>query len=904
MKSEKQQLEQRLERAKTDKERQQLLYNYKTSKKAKALKAVKVAKQSQAEVRRVRQAAVNVKIDRYSAFYSADNNNVFYGLHQEGGNSFFFEFPLSADKHDIELGKEYNLSDMNAESSEWDEETEDDYIMHYYTAATFKKTKGAGYDIHITATITDQDGNQFVLAYDEAPVTPTGSTINVNINRPLNSCDYISSDKTWLLRANDNKYYVDLRYYSSDDESPAGSFNADNIQLTSTYVEIVTGELDEYDEPIVKSVFAKDATINVASTNGGKRLDVNATILGEDGNTYSITLFFAYPEAKSQATITANNLTIDDWSFETFGEILITASDDKTSISLDFYPEDTENGMEGTYSITPEGSNGGSVSTEGEQFNIYTGTITIAKTADKYTVTGSVLAWNNVNYTLNLTTPDPIVTNVSYTNDKFIIDSYPSDGFFQIAGFNSDQDQYLLLTINSATVAGKYTRTDIDAEYTYTSIEGNNYYPATADITVTYSNGIATVTGTMLLINGDDKYDHVLLTLNIKAGPYVPSVRNVIIGEIQYEPTSNSSVGYAFLSEDKNQIFSFNIIVKRWTPDVELDRTYTLADMIEDGTLGLNNTEREYIDYETVSFTKTQTETGIEIICNIIDSRGNTWNLSYSGEDITLQPLSVELGQANKFIWDVDAIEYEMIDVDNSLSCHLVFPNIADDVENEYTYQSSEGEIALEYSYISIEKEEHKITIARFSKEQYEENVYINAFVVDDRGYSFNLMYFDDGFNLTGDTVQILIESNLEATYWEDYAEWTLHGENDTIIVHFSIYSSFPNVPLSEYEPTDINTYSSHIDFLLDAEENNWWEVGMHSVEAFAVSGDEASGYILVATVIGEDGIVYEITIGGVAQGIEDIQGTTVKAVKRLVNGVIIIERDGMNYTIHGARIK
>lgn len=901
------QFEQHLKKASTDKDRLKLIYDYKTYQKSQ-ISHDKANKPAIHKVKRAKKEVSNLTIDRYTTFYSADNNTVFYGLHEEEGRSFFFEFPIDADKHDIKFGVQYNLTDMNAEMSEWDEEIDEETIMHHYTEATFLKNRGEGFDIHIVATLTDEDGNQFALSYDEQPVQPTGNTVDVNIARPLNTCEYISSDRSWLLRANDNTFYVTLRFYSTNSESPEGSFAIDDIDLSSTYLDIVSGELDEYDEPIQQTVYAKDATIKVTVSDNGNRIDVSASILGEDGNKYDITLFFAYPEAKSEENFAANNLSVDDWALEMWGEVQLFADNDQNSISLDLFPEDAENGILGTYAIAPGSSNNGSITAQGEQFDIYTGTINIAKTDDKYVVTGTVLAWNNVSYTLNLTTPDPTVTELDFTGDNLVIDIYSADAFFEVAGFDNDKEKYLLLTINSPSVAGQYTQTDLDSEYTYVEINGSNYSVASTELTVNYTDGNATLTGTMLVINNEDQYDHVQLTLNLKAGPYVPSERNLTIQDFAFGYTADHSVGYILGTNDYNAVFSFNILDKKWAADIELGKTYTLDNMLQNGTYGENYEEREYVFYQTVSFTKTKTDEGVELTVDILDSRGNNWHLSYKGEDKEYEPIYVELGQANNLTWDVDNIEYEMIDKDNSFACYLIF-SVAEgveDIELDSLYTGADGGIELENSYLSIQKEEHQIVEASFEKSQDGDVVLINATVVDDRGFTYKLSYYDDGFKLTGETIQVVIESLVEATYWEDYYEWTLHAENDTISVQFSINSTDGDKPLSEYEIDEINTYASHIDFLLDAEEQNWWQIGVHSIETFSISGNQTDGYSLSATIIGEDGNVYEIAIApeNIAEGLDELQTIDKKAVKRLVNGIVVIEKDGVLYNMQGATIQ
>ena len=768
--------------------------------------------------------------------------------------------------------------------------------MHSYSTATFRITKGEGYDIHIAATVVDVDGNSFVLTYDEEPLVVTGETVEVNIARPLIGCEYNESEQYWLVRARDNSYYVQLQYYSADGESPAGVFAANDIELSSTYLEIQTEELDEYDEPISKTVYAKDANITV--TQNGGRIDVSASVLAEDGVRYNITLFYATPEVQGQENFIAHDLNVDTWAFETWGEILIFAStEDGKSISLDFYGNQ-EAGIPGTYEI--DGTNGGSVTVDGEQFAIYSGSVTVAYENDEYSVTGTILCWNNVEYTLALSEPEVVITGKNFTSEAMILDIYPADRFFEVSGFDADGN-YMLLTVNSATVAGDFA-SEVDGEYTYAEINGENYVFVSADIHVTYADGKAAVTGTLRLINEDSKYDVIDLSLNLQAGSYVPSTRNVNLTQMYHANTAEDAVGYALVSEDGMQMFNFAFAVNMWDEDIELDKTYTLADMDPQQSFGRNAAEREYVVYRTVSFKKTATESGIKIEITILDTRGNRWNMIYEGADVEYEALYVELGQANPFAHADGGVEYEMVDKDNSLSCHLVIAGYMgmEDVEIDSLYTSEDGGINLENSYLSIRKVEYKIVEAAFRKEAEGEEVWVSADITDERGYKYNLRFHDDGFVLTGDTIQMSFNAEVSATFDEEGYVWYIYAEGEKYIASFAIDSNEDSpVGIHVY---DVELWSSHVEVLLDAEENSWSYVNLHSIEYVTVSETE-TGYAVEAEVVGEDGNVYVINARKWAEAIDHIAAPE-KASKLLRNGQLVIIKNGVEYNAQGAIVK
>ncbi len=896
-KSGKQQLEQRLAKAKTDKEKLEIIYKYKMAQSKQHKKLV--AKNAGL---RMPQAAMEsaYSIERFSTFFSAEEGKIFYGLHSESGKSFFFDIVLPQGKHDVELGKTYTLADMDSIGSEWDDE---EGGLHFYKTATFKKTKGAGFDFHIEAVITDVDDNEFTLSYDETPLTLTGDTVAINIERPLSGCTYISSDMTWLVRADNNSAHVDLRFYSSNSESPAGTFQSDDIELSSTYLNLLTGEYDEYDDPVIKEVYAKDAEIKVEDNDG--RLDIKFTIVGDDGNVYVGTLFYATPKAEKQEDFVSNDLMIDEWGLY-WGELIIFAnSEDGKYLSINLYVDDSATDFTGEYEFDENSYNNASITVDGEQYDIFSGSIKLEQSGDKYVITGKLLAWNNVEYNLNLKTPDPTITPATFSGDKLVLDTYPPYGYYEVSGYDSEHENYLLLTINSANVAGDFGIEDIDLEYTYAVFNNEEYEALSADLNVSYTDGVATVTGTILLVNSSNQYDQILLTLDIKAGPYVPSERNVNISMIAFEPAGDATIYYGLLSEDAQQEFYFNILVEPWVADVKFGQTYTLADMIEDYSYGVNYDEREYVIYESVTFTKTSTDAGVSIVVTIVDTRGNKWNLTYAGVDQEPQQIYVELGQANQVGWADQGLQYEMIDVDNSFACYLVFPiedgaTIPDDIVYDSLYTSADGSISLEYSYLSIRKEEHKITEATFSKSVDGEAQYVEAIVTDDRGFTYVLSYYDDGFQLTGDTIKITINQPVEATDW-GYGEWVLHAEDAEQVVHLVIYAENEDAPLGTYTD-EVSLWNSRLEFIQDPEESSWWLIGIHNVDYVTIS-QAADGYAMEAVVVGDDGNVYVIEVNQMQSSI--INPTDMPAAtKRIENGVLIIERNGLRYNVNGAVIR
>lgn len=897
-------LQKALKAAGNDKERKAIISRYKAAHNGQVPAYPAPAQAQKNHAPKAGQEATEVVITRLSTTLSVEDGTIFYGLHtDEFAPAFYFDLPLAEGTHDVELGRVYTLDEMNADACEWDDE---DWNEHYYAAANFQKTMGNAYDVHIVATITDVDGVEWNLSYDEAPLVPTGETIDVNINRPLETMQYITSDGSWLLRARNSDYFVQLQYFSTDSLTPAGTFDAESIIFGDTYIEVPTGEYDDYGDPTYKYIHPKDGTVSAAISADGKRLDVSASLLCEDGKVYNITLFYALPEKESEAQLVATNLSIDEWGLELWGELALFASnDDGLSVGLNLYPLSADNWL-ATYEITADNSNNGYIAYNGEQFSIYSGTLNIAFENDKYVVTGTVLAWDNVEYSLRLTTPDPVITSMTFNGTDVVLDLYEEMGAWQIAGFDDEHENFLSIAVYSSEVAGHYNDMSLfEPQASYLAVGEAVYLLQSVDITVTYADGEAAASGTMSLVNQEDGLDIIELTVVLEAGPYQPSEHDLILSDFAFGYYDEGpDVYYELLEENSFQKFAFDIIVDRWSPDVEFGKTYTLDDMLINDSYGLNFYENTYIYYETVSFTKTKNDDNtVTILISVADTRGNIWNLSYTGDDKETDPVYVTLGQCNMFTHSENSIEYEMVDKDNSLKCVLVL-NLTEEAESDSTYTTET--IDLIDSYLSIRGTEYSLTDATFFREVDGETLYVSASVTDERGYQFRLSFYDDGFRPTGDTIKVEFDAEISVMYFEEYYQWNIRAENDSVIAHFSLSGSEDVFATGRQLADDASIWSSRIEFYLgydeEDEEDKWLYVQLREIQSLVVFGSEGS-YSLEAVVLAEDGNVYLIAVNKQFEAVDELS-VEPAAAKRIIDGQLFIERNGVRYSVSGVRVK
>lgn len=484
--------------------------------------------------RSMRRTATNVTISGYSAiFYPATDekaSTMYYGLFTaDWSKSFYFSIYTAEGKHDVELDKTYTLADMEGYASEWNDE---EWNSHSYTEATFKKTKGTNYDVHIEATVTDADGNTFELKYDEEPVTITGNTVNIDVETPMTATSY-SSDGTWLLRAENDNYQVQFSYYSADKTSCAGNFSGDNIDLYGSYININTGELDDYDDPIYEKLKVLDASYEVTETS--QRIDAKGTILASNGNSYNVTMFYVKPHAETTATIKATNLEVNADYYDWFGEVGLTAADEQNSVKLTIYPEGLDEKLAGTYVVGQYGVDATVTPiVEGEDFpeavSIYSGQFTVTYDAGNIKVTGTLLGYNNVEYTLDLSYTKPVATRqqtLTFPAVDLYILGY---GVWQAIGTNADETQIISIAADiKESIAGTYTFNNLYPNYTYVVTDisgkyGKQFSCLDANLNVEYNEETKTahITGTMLCQNVGDETDMPEFTVDVTASVPAP----------------------------------------------------------------------------------------------------------------------------------------------------------------------------------------------------------------------------------------------------------------------------------------------------------------------------------------------------------------------------------------------
>jgi len=385
---------------------------------------------------------------------------------------------------------------------------------------------------HMAGSGIDSLGNIYNFHYDVLPYIPTGDTIDVTIPQPMR----LEHSDNWYFTGSNDEYSV-LLALVNDGASPVGHYTNENIDMDFSYIEVSFGG-GEYE------YFSfHDAEIDITEAEDDT-LKIEALIAALDTNVYRLHAFYLAPKPTVKKNIEAKNLYINtDYLYGMIGAFQVEASNDTHYIKFAFSPMSDDLNVYDTYSISNVSPNLGYVTDyldpSEEYSEIYEGTVTISKTENGAVVTGTILCYNNTEYTLNLYYAVPEKTH----EEDLIIDGLAlqisNQGAWRISGFNAAQTQNVSLVFNGFGIEGTYSIVEMSAPYSYVvtdilwtagEIESYNYYePVAADLTATLNetDSVITVTGTIIAQNSENLQDVPQFNVRLTTQPVTEDVESV-----------------------------------------------------------------------------------------------------------------------------------------------------------------------------------------------------------------------------------------------------------------------------------------------------------------------------------------------------------------------------------------
>jgi len=221
---------------------------------------------------------------------------------------------------------------------------------------------------------------------------------------------------------------------------------------------------------------------------------------------------------------------------------------------------------------------------------------------------------------------------VSKVTSKF----YDSDNDIYYCLYNEDKSVIFCFDIvcaagNKDVVSGQtYTLDNMLADYCEwvpaNDAENGTAFTAASFTKTVAQDGSYTIVASATDANGD------VWNLSATVEAFVPQTYDLKMASATMKYYSEGSDMYITLKDSlEDHVFQFDILLPDSQTSLVSGKTYTLADMDQKYSKGLDYVNMMYIYYKTVSFVQTvAADSSFTIAATVLDSLGNTWNLSYA----------------------------------------------------------------------------------------------------------------------------------------------------------------------------------------------------------------------------------------------------------------------------------
>lgn len=447
---------------------------YQQKKQLKQREAVTIAfdqtKKAPARAHKARLEATDVTIVK--AVCSAYDGLISYSLIDENDNYFEFSILVDAGAKDVELGKTYTIDDLDLDGSYL---FTPDLDFFDYSEVAFTKTQEEDGTVRIEVALKTIEGTEeepveveYALHYVKAPVVLTGDTVFINIEKTILEPTYYSNYGDWYVTGGNDEYAITLDFYG-DENSILGSYETADFDLDYTAITLVETEEDLEIEEVKLEVTA-------AYEN---RLDFKASIICADGIVYDITMFYKQPIKEAEDAIVSEELTISKEAYLFWEYYVFTAFTDTKAIQFTLM----EDNYLGTWDVQKDLS-GQVLAEDGDVYYLYSGEITIASTDGAIAVTGKVLCYNNIEYTLDLKYIKPVASKeqalkIDNTQLRLL-----TGGGWQVLGESEDGADFITLATFENFEARTFTTDDFEADYTFVEliVDGDTISYALVDV--------------------------------------------------------------------------------------------------------------------------------------------------------------------------------------------------------------------------------------------------------------------------------------------------------------------------------------------------------------------------------------------------------------------------------------
>lgn len=442
---------------------------------------MKAAKQSDRKVAAngLRRAKAQVLECSYDAFTAEDYGTDTWFQCTTSDGVYKFAFNPLAPMSDLEIGHVYTMDEM------WYDytyvQTVSPYTVSFMAETAFVLSYTEDGKMVFDCECTDENGQQYHVFYKPLERPETYTEVELGEFTTLLK-DFTATQGAFQFTGENEEY--NFAVCIASDGQIEGSYTSENLY----------GELNYYTYLSAGGGYVEkklcDAELNVVSL-GAHNYHIDVKLYSYDGNVYVGSGDYIEPTADNKVTITATNLEIDvaDWDF--YMEYLGYGM-------ADFSASNGEYKLGGTlqsYSTVEGQYNDGDhilysfslMDAEDNIINKFSNDLVVEKDGDAFTLKGTVLCWNNTEYTLDLCFQIPEITGESlYLSNEGLLNDLVADmGVFQIMAEDANGDYFSVVLDANEIVSGHYTSVSKDYKaYSYIQVgeEFNRIYTADFDL--------------------------------------------------------------------------------------------------------------------------------------------------------------------------------------------------------------------------------------------------------------------------------------------------------------------------------------------------------------------------------------------------------------------------------------
>lgn len=383
----------------------------------------------------------------------------------------WFYFDPLVSLYSIQMGKEYTLKDMDAEYTYVQDLTT--YEKDFITEVTFIPCEYENKPIPgFEAWCTTESGASYHVFY-KAPEVPS-EFIEVQVGE-LNTIGLKNLTATQgvfqIVGAND---FYDFGITIKSQGQIEGHYTLDDVHGLNNYTYINDG---------LEDVNLYDVELTVTKLTRDNDYHFEAKLYGYNGKLYIISGDYIEPTAEKTVDIVATNLMIDESVFDLYQQFMgygvatLTASNDDYYITGYLY---SYGDLFGHYRDSERSAQYWEITgPDGQTTEVFSADFDLNKVGDTWSITGSVVGWDNVQYNLNLT------GEYTEVKDPYDSESNDIDVVYTLEDIEEFEENipegYAYLSAASAERA--------DTWFTIIYIDSNGLVPGTYPITGTYEPG-------------------------------------------------------------------------------------------------------------------------------------------------------------------------------------------------------------------------------------------------------------------------------------------------------------------------------------------------------------------------------------------------------------------------------